>query len=797
MDNKTNKKNNNISKNINPFKRDFSNSQYQNNINNKELDNNIPQNYIKDNETILQTKMRQQLNNNGRNSIFISGNDMNKPEFRESLKSMGILLEPKDEFLCLRKMPKISQEAFNDMQNSIIDRNSLTNFYMYLQTINCNFNSISQFESIGGMCPLTYLIESSFDANINKAKEMYNKYNILSPYIYSYRLINRDGNCYYRAVMFRYLEILILSNNIEYLQNIIYDIVNCFNSQELQSRRIIRNIDVKPELTFKILILIVDLLKNEMIQEAHQILVKSFSTSQKFDYAIILYFRYILYDYIKNNENKVYLKSFPIKIGNLLPNQYETQDGEFLFNTFYEKYLLNFFTDAEKIIVYLTPFVLGIELNVIIFDDNEDEVLKKFKWEGNSELQFNDVIRLLNNKNHYEIIYTPQDYEKNKWIYQIYENNQKAIILNNIKKKINLDESNFNILADSSKDININKDMDKNNENMVYKKNLINNIKSNQIINNKNNKNNNNNNNNNNNYNNNNQENRINCKSTTIHDMKNQKWGNILRKSNIDDFSIIDDIRKATINDYNNLYHKNEYSNNVVYSNNCFTISQRPSKSCEPKLNRNTKKQNRIKKNKYIKKGNIIEKSQNHNYKKINIYDRKDTKTPSKLSNNIYSIINTSHMNTDSEKSQIKITPKFHNKSEDKMLKKNKKKTRNIKTNNNKISTTKNDRMNKSFDYNNNLVRKNNNNENKKRLLKANINAIKINDNKNIKNKFNNNNYNNYNNNQRKCYNQYNNNIAKKITYDEYFGNNDNNNSILEKLKQMKSKLEKSMLDDD
>ena len=226
-------------------------------------------------------QIKKQLNkshNKGRKTRFLSGNDTNKPEFRESLRNMGILIEPKDEFLCLRKMPKISQQAFNDMQNNIIDRNSLTNFYMYLQTINCNYNSISQFASIGGICPLTYLIESSFDADLNKAKEMYNKYNILSPYIYGYRLINRDGNCYYRAVMFRYLEILILSNNIEHLQNIIYDIVNCFNSQELQSRRIIKNIDIKPELTFKILILIVDLLKNEMIQEAHQILVKSFLT---------------------------------------------------------------------------------------------------------------------------------------------------------------------------------------------------------------------------------------------------------------------------------------------------------------------------------------------------------------------------------------------------------------------------------------------------------------------------------------------------------------------------------------
>ena len=137
---------------------------------------------------------------------------------------------------------------------------------------------------------------------------------------------------------------------IEYFQNIIFDIVNSFNSIELKSRKVIKWMDIKPNLTFKILFLIIDLVKKNMKEKALEFLFKSFSTCKKFDYAIILYFRYILYDYIKKNENQIYLKSFPIKIRNLIQSKYESKEGKFSFDTFYEDYLLNFSSDSKKLL---------------------------------------------------------------------------------------------------------------------------------------------------------------------------------------------------------------------------------------------------------------------------------------------------------------------------------------------------------------------------------------------------------------------------------------------------------------
>ena len=191
-------------------------------------------------------------------------------------------------------------------------------------------------------------------------------------------------------------------------------------------------------LLLNLLILITDLLKKGDILSAHQILIKSFCICRKFDYAIIFYFRYILYDYIKKNEEKTYLKSFPIKLGNLLPSQYETEDGKFLYELFYSNYLLKFYTDAEKIVIYLTPFVLGIPLNVIIFDDCEEEILQNFKWEEGKGLNLDGEIYLLNRKNHYEIVYTKKDNEKYKNIFQYYENHQRSVILSDIEKYLKL-----------------------------------------------------------------------------------------------------------------------------------------------------------------------------------------------------------------------------------------------------------------------------------------------------------------------------------------------------------------------
>ena len=422
----------------------FSNDFNENNI----IDNNIyqsvnPEFFQKKNsiheiesETALESKLGKSLLERRPSQHLLSSKSLSK--YRDSIKSIINLDTKSVQNIGVRELPKVSQEAYEKFKSSITDQDTLDKLFNNLTQSNCNFKNIECGNSVGGLTPLTYLVESSFSMNFKKAKEINNKYNMLKPYIYNYRTINGDGNCFYRAAMFRYLEIIVLNKQIEYLQNITYDVYNSFNSEELKSRLIIGNINIKPTLTLNLLILITDLLKKGDILSAHQILIKSFCICRKFDYAIIFYFRYILYDYIKKNEEKTYLKSFPIKLGNLLPSQYETEDGKFLYELFYSNYLLKFYTDAEKIVIYLTPFVLGIPLNVIIFDDCEEEILQNFKWEEGKGLNLDGEIYLLNRKNHYEIVYTKKDNEKYKNIFQYYENHQRSVILSDIEKYLKL-----------------------------------------------------------------------------------------------------------------------------------------------------------------------------------------------------------------------------------------------------------------------------------------------------------------------------------------------------------------------
>ena len=141
--------------------------------------------------------------------------------------------------------------------------------------------------------------------------------------------------------MFRYFEIIILNKEIELLRNIILDMKNSFYSKEIMERKEIKlNTVFKPDLPLKIMFIILELITDNNIELAHLIFFKSLLICPIFDYGLIFYFRYIIYNYIRENEDKLYLKNFPIKIGNLLPSKYETEDGEFLFNSFYQNYLL-------------------------------------------------------------------------------------------------------------------------------------------------------------------------------------------------------------------------------------------------------------------------------------------------------------------------------------------------------------------------------------------------------------------------------------------------------------------------
>ena len=332
-------------------------------------------------------------------------------------------------FLKLLNKNKESHEEYLKLRNIILNEEDIKSFFkdnfdakknekLYKQIVELNYSINTYFTSnnVNPLFSLKQLFEEISLTNANNIRFNYNeRYKKLMPFIYRCRKIKGDGNCYYRAVMFRYFEQIILSKNLIVLKKIILEMNQAFKSKEIQDRLYIKmDVNFKPKLHLNIMCIILNLLEKDKIKEAYELFIKCVLSCSVFDYGLILYFRYILYLYIKENEKKLYKKSFPIKIGNFLPAKYENEKGEFDFQKFYTNYLLKMFTEAEKIIIYLTPFLLGINLDIIIFEDNEDEIVKRFSYkEENGENKTkDDVITLLNRNAHYELVYTYNEYNK-------------------------------------------------------------------------------------------------------------------------------------------------------------------------------------------------------------------------------------------------------------------------------------------------------------------------------------------------------------------------------------------------
>ena len=158
------------------------------------------------------------------------------------------------------------------------------------------------------------------------------------------------------------------------------------------------------------------------ISKAYKILLKVFLFCKDFDTCLIFFTRYLIYEYISANENKIYSKEYQVELGCLLPEDYVLDKGdknEYFFENFYTLQLMTPKTFAEKIILYVSPFVFNIKLNILIYDygmNGAQSVVmeKKFVDENINSSQIE--INLLFRKSHYDIYYKKvfyQEHQKN------------------------------------------------------------------------------------------------------------------------------------------------------------------------------------------------------------------------------------------------------------------------------------------------------------------------------------------------------------------------------------------------
>ena len=326
-----------------------SNMQYQQNMNmnynynnsNFQLNNNINTNNINQN------------NNNSNNNNNNINNNANKQD--------------NNQYLISRKLKDISNKEFTDFI-STLNTEGLRELKQSIEKSECKNKMIGEFNTLGS------LVEKYYGYKEERHKTMVQKYKLFKQDIYKHRTIYGDGNCFYRSVLFSYLEQLILFAELNTVKNFIFDVRAFLYSNSVQE--ICERLDYPPQfdklLIIRILVLIYIGVKNDKKKETYSLFVKAFNNLKLFDQGLIMYLRFCLFRYIKEKEKKLYSKEFPICIGNLLPEQFETKDGKFLFEKFYYNYLLKQGKLAEKIIIYMTPYVLCSKLEVVMFEMDSD-----------------------------------------------------------------------------------------------------------------------------------------------------------------------------------------------------------------------------------------------------------------------------------------------------------------------------------------------------------------------------------------------------------------------------------------
>ena len=99
-----------------------------------------------------------------------------------------------------------------------------------------------------------------------------------------------------------------------------------------------------------ILYIIIECLKSNKTEIAYMIFLKAYQNYSGFDAGLIIYIRLVLYNYISKYKNYFYNLEYRIEIGHLLLN-----------------FLLKINSEAEKIIIYLSPIILRVNFLAIYF----------------------------------------------------------------------------------------------------------------------------------------------------------------------------------------------------------------------------------------------------------------------------------------------------------------------------------------------------------------------------------------------------------------------------------------------
>ena len=353
-----------------------------------------------------------------------------------------------------------------------INKCNLDNFYK-------NFRPKCNDKAIGSISSLDFLVETTFNCSPNHYDIMIEDREKLNNYIYKFRSVLGDGDCFYRGFIFSFLENIILTNNIMLMKELLI----LYHEKINPKNNLIKDkeyLSILNYMNIEIVTIILYILINQMesdIEKAYKSLLKVFLYCPDFDFGIIYFTRYLIYEFIAANEDKIYSREFQLEIGCLLPEDYIIDKGDkndYMFEDYFSLQLMKTKSFAEKIVLYMVPFVFNTNMNILIYDfgiSGASSSIQEKLFLSDNDTSSQIQINLLFRKSHYDIYYKINYYEEFKSYFNILKNLKEDIQIVNgnfLKQK---EEDNKNLQNDD--DQNINKfDNYNNNNNKNINKNL-------------------------------------------------------------------------------------------------------------------------------------------------------------------------------------------------------------------------------------------------------------------------------------------------------------------------------------
>ena len=274
--------------------------------------------------------------------------------------------------------------------------------------------------SIGVLHSLEYLIEKSYYFSLINKDNMLSDMSRLKQIIFKYRKLKKDGNSFYRGVIFNFLENVIFTKNILLMKEILIlfnEKISEKNKQIQEKKDIIDIIKLNEKDTIiNILYIIIQQMEIQQKEKyielsPYIILLKVFLFCPEFDQGIIFFTRYLIYEYIQFNEHKFLSENNRVKILDLFPDTYKNSKNGI--KKFY-KDLITMGCEAynNMIYSYIVPFVFNCSLNILVYKPNSDDaIIKQIEYTNEKHTEYE--INLLFNGKDFDIFYKNYFYNKN------------------------------------------------------------------------------------------------------------------------------------------------------------------------------------------------------------------------------------------------------------------------------------------------------------------------------------------------------------------------------------------------